>query len=312
MKKKFTDAEYPMFEIVVDDSDTTGIRLLSIVDQPAIEMKGVAFSAEGATKGYEFQAQADKQIIVGPAMIPNMKILRKDSEGNKYFVVFKPDTIEKMVQKFNASGNNRRINVDHSTKMVQAYIMENWIVADTYYDKSRMYNFDVPIGTWMVSVKIEDQDFWKNEVKDLGKFGFSIEGVMAEKPMQYSTDVESATHYSVEEMIDLLTDDELLELVDSEFKVWRSKSKSSNVNRMSYNDQSKELVVKFNSGDIYTYFDVDFGIFKDVYQGIASCTTTGSNQYGSWYFGKTPSVGAAVYHILVKHGYSYKKGGTLK
>jgi len=302
MKKKYNDAEYPLFEIVVDDSENTGIRLLSIVDQPAIEMKGIAFSAEGATKGYEFQAQADKQIIVGPAMIPNMKILRKDDDGNKYYMIFKQDTIEKMVQKFNSSGNNRRINVDHSTKMVDAYIMENWLVADSYYDKSRMYGFDVPVGTWMVSVKIEDQDFWKNEVKDLGKFGFSVEGIMGKRPMKYS---------SVDELVDSLSDEDVITLME-EFKTYKIKAKSSsNIDRMKYDDQTNVLTVEFNSGDVYTYLDVPYDKFLNVFKGEASCRTEGSNEYGSWYVGKNPSIGAAVHKFLVEGNYSYRPVGVI-
>jgi len=203
MKKKYTEEGYPLYEIVVDDTSNTGIRLLSIVGEPAIELKGVAFNENGTQKNYEFQAQEDQQIIIGPALIPNMKILRKDDNGSKYYVVFKPETIKMMVEKFNSQGTNRRINVDHSNTMVDGYILENWIVEDMYYDKSRMYNFDVPIGTWMVSVKIEDQNFWNTEVKELGKFGFSVEGIMGERPMQYS-------HVDA---IDNLSDDEILNLL---------------------------------------------------------------------------------------------------
>ena len=207
MKKKYPESEYPLFEMVIDDSNDTGIRLLSIVSDPAIEVMGVAFGKDGATNNYSFKAQEDKQIIIGPAMIPNQKILRKDQDGNKYNVFFTKETIMKMVQKFNSSGSNRRINVDHSNQMVDAYIMENWIVEDSYYDKSRKYGFDCPIGTWMVSIKIEDEKFWKNEVKELGKFGFSIEGIMGEKPMEYSKIL------SVDDYIDGLTEAELLYLL---------------------------------------------------------------------------------------------------
>lgn len=207
MKKQYKDAEYPVYEIVVDDSDTTGIRLLSIVEDPAIEMKGVAFNYVGNIKNYEFKAQEDKQMIVGPALIPNKKILRKDENGNPYYTMFKPETILKLVQKFNASGTNRRINVDHSDKMVNAYMLENWIVEDEYYDKSRKYGFNVPIGTWMVSIKVEDKKFWEEEVKELGKFGFSIEGIMGERVLQYSKEM------SVEDHIDNLSADEVEELM---------------------------------------------------------------------------------------------------
>ena len=70
--------------------------------------------------------------------------------------------------------------------MVDGYIMEDWIVEDEYYDKERNYGLDVIVGTWMVSIKIEDKKFWQNEVKDLGKFGLSIEGILGERTIEYS------------------------------------------------------------------------------------------------------------------------------
>ena len=199
MKKMYNDEELPCYEIAIDDYDNTGIKFVSIVAEPATEVMGYAFEKQS---NYEFKADKDKQIIVGPAMIPGKKILRKDDNGNKYNVVFTKETILQMVQKFNANGSNRRINLDHSKQMVQAYVMESWLVDDTYYDKSRMYGFDVPVGTWMISVKVEDEKFWKDEVRGLGKYGFSIEGLMSQKP----------TNMSIEKVINELSEDELLQI----------------------------------------------------------------------------------------------------
>jgi hypothetical protein len=305
MKKIYKD-EYPVREIVCDDTNGTGIRLLSIVEEPAIEMMGVAFSKEGITKDFQFKAQEDKQIIVGPAMIPDIKILRKDENGEMYYNVFRKETILKLVQKFNSSGTNRRVNVDHSSKMVDGYIMENWIVEDPYYDKSRMYGLNVPVGTWMVSIKVDDKEFWKTDVKELGKFGFSIEGVMGEKPLEY-TSVE----YTMEDIIDELDEEEIDEILTS-FKKWRSSPDSSNVDKILYNDETFEMVLKFNDGSKYTYFGVDFELFRDIFEGNAVCRTSGESRWGSWEVGKSPSVGAAVYTYLVENNVPYVRGGSLK
>lgn len=305
MKKKFKDADYPILEIVCDDAENTGIRLLSIVDDPAIEMMGVAFDAEGPVRDYQFKAQEDKQIIIGPGMIPNKKILRKDEDGNYYYNIFKPETIKKLVQKFNRQGTNRKINVDHSNKMVDAYIMENWIVEDSYYDKSRVYGFNCPVGTWMVMIKVEDSEFWKKQVKELGKFGFSVQGIMGERPLKYSKDMTINDH------IDNMTDEDI-EYFFEEFKKWRSSPDSANVDKIMYNDQTKSMVIKFNDGEYYTYFNVEFGLFQDIFEGNGICRTSGSNEYGEWFVGKSPSVGAAVYELLVESGVDYIKGGSLK
>ena len=211
MKKVYKDEQYPTYEITVNPDDNTGFNLISFVADPAIEMMALCFNKEGIVKEYEFKAVADKQILVGPALIPDKKIKRKDADGNKYFVVFKPDTIKLMVEKFNKTGQTRKFNVDHSNKMVNAYLLESWFVEDAYYDKSRMYGFDVPVGTWMISVKVDDQEFWQNEVKDLGKFGFSVEGLMGEKPLEFSDQKD------ISDWIKLLSEDDWIK-IDPRFK----------------------------------------------------------------------------------------------
>lgn len=95
-------------------------------------------------------------------------------------------------------------------------------------------------------------------------------------------------------------------------KKWRSNASSSNVDRIMFNDETNELVIKFNSGDIYTYYDINFGEFEDIFRGNGICRTSGENRWGSWEVGKTPSVGAAVYSILVRRGARYTRGGSLR
>jgi hypothetical protein len=102
-----------------------------------------------------------------------------------------------------------------------------------------------------------------------------------------------------------------LEMLYTFFK-WRSKPNSSNVKNIMYNDETKELVIQFNSGDIYTYSNIDFSQFQRVFSGAGICRTEGKNKWGSWFVGKTPSVGAAVYQTLVRSGASYRRGGSLR
>jgi|ERR1035437_7086646 hypothetical protein len=218
MKKVYKDAELPVFEIVCseDANDPTGIRLLSIVADPAIEMKALMFS-EDDIKDYAFKIDSEKQLLVGPMMIANKKILRKDDDGNKYFVVFKPETIELMVNKFMMGDNNHSINVDHSNTMVQAYIQQLWIVEDPYMDKAKKLGFTLPVGSAMVQVKILDKAFWNSEVKENGKFGFSIEGLMGEQPIKMSSVVTDKDMYDL--LIDeLLNDDEIRKYFDNKIK----------------------------------------------------------------------------------------------
>lgn len=93
-------------------------------------------------------------------------------------------------------------------------------------------------------------------------------------------------------------------------KKWRNQATSSNVDRLMFNDETNELVVKFNDGSYYTYYDVDFTDFINVLEGRAVCRTNGRNKWGEWFIGKTPSVGAAVKRYLEQ--YRYSRGGSLR
>ena len=95
-------------------------------------------------------------------------------------------------------------------------------------------------------------------------------------------------------------------------KKWRSNATSSNVDKIMFNDETLELVVKFNDGSYYTYYEIDFEEFVGVFSGAGICRTSGSNRWGTWFIGKTPSVGAAVYDILVRSGAKYSRGGSLR
>lgn len=292
--KKIDPDKLPVYEIVVDEYDETGISLISLVEDPAIMVKGMAFNNSSMMS---FKEVADKQVIVGPALIPDMRIYREDEKFGKYYVVFSKETIEKMVEKFNKYGSNRKINIDHSNMMVDAFIVEDWIVEDTVYDKSRKYGIEVPVGTYMIMVKIEDKKFWNDEVKGNGKFGFSIEGMLGQQLVSLSKEFT----------IDDLTEEDLIHLFSEVFI-----ADSSNVDRVKYFEDERKLVVKFNDGSFYTYFDIDEKVFFSIIEGDATCRTEGENEFGEWFVGKSPSVGAAIWKYLIDKGVDYQPGGSFR
>lgn len=222
----------PLYKIVInEDDDLSGIELISLVDKPAIEIKGVAFSKQefedhfvGGLKTHpncsceivngkwvvhpeksdsgtcelclkqqkrynagrpgssgfsemKFIADGDKQIIAGPILIPNKPIYR-NSNGYEYNIVFSAEEIDKLVTKLKKKNNNRIISLMHTDKMVDAYIKEDWIIRDSNLDTSRSFGFDLPEGTYFALIKIEDKELWETEVKQKGRFGFSIEGIL--------------------------------------------------------------------------------------------------------------------------------------
>ena len=97
-----------------------------------------------------------------------------------------------------------------------------------------------------------------------------------------------------------------------EFRKWRSRPTSSNVKDIMYNDELEELVIRFRSGEVYTYPNISFSVFQTIYTGDAAPITSGENRWNKWGKGKAPSVGAAVYKELVKRNAPFRRGGNLR
>lgn len=186
MKKIFNDSDYPVKEIFIDEDDNTGIRLISLVQDPAIMVQGMAFNSESNKKDYQFKNIDDKQMVVGPALIPGKKILRYDEDDEPYYIFFSEATIKLMVEKFTKGSNAKYLNIDHTSTMLESgYIQQSWIIDDSYYDKSKTYGYSLPKGTYFIEVKIDDKDEWNTYVKEGGMFSFSVEGLMGEKSHSY-------------------------------------------------------------------------------------------------------------------------------
>jgi transcription elongation factor Elf1 len=141
--------------------------------------------ADKMSKQY-FQIDNDeKRIILGPAMVPDQKIFRKDNEGNPYYVFFSPETIRMIAEKYMKNQYTRNNDLMHDGKAVRdVYVIESWIKEDEN-DKSIKYGYeDLPIGTWMIAMKIaktpKGDEVW-NKVKEGELNGFSVSGFFSEE-----------------------------------------------------------------------------------------------------------------------------------
>ena len=141
--------------------------------------------AEKMSKQY-FQIDNDeKRIVLGPAMVPDQKIFRKDAMGNPYYVFFSPETIRMIAEKYMKNQYTRNNDLMHDGKAVKdVYVIESWIKEDDQ-DKSVKYGYeDLPKGTWFVAMKIAKTPMgdkvW-NQVKEGKLNGFSVSGFFSEE-----------------------------------------------------------------------------------------------------------------------------------
>lgn len=178
--------KYPVYRVKFELNDEkSGIKLVSIVDEPAIEMNSIMLSDE---KEMEFFfSNEDEMRIVGPALIPDKMIFRQANGG--YFMYFTKEDIKDLVKKFNKTGDNRRLGLDHNGSISEAFINEQWIVEDSEKDKSSLYGFKLEPGSWMIDVQLTDQELW-DELKTKKNLGFSIEAFLGLKINNISMNLE--------------------------------------------------------------------------------------------------------------------------
>jgi len=177
-------------ELLIDEEQLlSGIEAISIVDQPAIEENFIALSKQHEVK--LAQVDEEKRILMGAALVPDKNIYRKDGE-EEYYIYFSKDTVRKASQLFLMRGNQNKSTLEHQAELHGLSVVESWIIEDEVHDKSRKYDMDLPVGTWMVSMKVNNDDVWENYVKTGLVKGFSIEGYFKDKlEMAAIDDVEN-------------------------------------------------------------------------------------------------------------------------
>ena len=195
-------------ELIIDENDDlNGVEAISIVENPAIEEDFVALKADEIKLA---EVNKEKKILMGALLVPNKPIFRKSGE-EEYYIYFSRDTILKASQKYLKSGNQKNSTLEHQMNIQGLTLVESWIKEDMVHDKSVKYGMDVPIGTWMGTVKVDNDEIWNSYVKTGLVKGFSIEGYFAdraespkEKGIKDKLSEEAEAEFLLEEVKDTL------------------------------------------------------------------------------------------------------------
>ena len=166
-----------IIELVLDDEQVTGIEAISVVENPAIEEDFIALKNEEVKLA---EVSNEKRILLGALLIPNKPIYRRKGD-DEYYIYFSKSTVEKASQLYLMNGNQSKATLEHQHSINGLTLVESWIVEDEVQDKSRKYGLNVPVGTWMGSVKVNNDQIWEEFVKTGKVKGFSIEGYFADK-----------------------------------------------------------------------------------------------------------------------------------
>ena len=170
---------FRIVELVIDETDDqAGIDAISVVSEPAIQESFVALNKQEVLLK---EVDSEKRILMGAALVPNRQIYRRsDKTDEEYYIYFSEDTVRKASELFFKKSNHHNATLEHNENVDGTYITESWIVEDSKKDKSALYGLNLPKGSWVVSMKIDNDEIYQ-KAKDGDIKGFSMEGYFADK-----------------------------------------------------------------------------------------------------------------------------------
>lgn len=188
-----------LFEFLITEE---GIDKISLVETPAIGVEFVTLAKQQVFK------ETKKGILIGAALIPDKPIYRVADDGREYYGYFSKETVRLIAERYMENHRQDQWNVDHDKDVTGVVMLESWIV-EGENDKSKNYGFELPEGTWMISVKVKNEKVKKQILEENRIKGFSIEGAFELRK------VEQQIEAKVQERIEMTLKDILVDRLKS-------------------------------------------------------------------------------------------------
>ena len=137
---------------------------------------------------FSFKADKEKRIISGAAMIANLPIYRRRKDGSEYYVMFKPETIKSIVEKFFRNQYSNNFNMMHKKNLLAegVYLIESMIIDKERGIRTPMGFDELSEGSWFISCKVDNDKVWEEYIKTGVFSGFSVEGEFIEKKISHA------------------------------------------------------------------------------------------------------------------------------
>jgi hypothetical protein len=178
--KDYYEKTTSIVELVIDESnESLAIDAISLVSAPAIE-ENMVYMSKAKNNLTLAKVDEDKRELISPALIPLKSIYRYDADTDSdYYVYFSKDTVKKCAYSYLKHNNHHKATYEHQDRVSGVLTVESWI-KEGDMDKSKLYGFDLPNGTWFVKMKIENEELWQ-KIKGGELKGLSIEGYFTDK-----------------------------------------------------------------------------------------------------------------------------------
>ena len=167
--------------VIQDDNQELAIDAISLVSAPAIEQDFVFMKKKEKSNLTLAKIDTDKRMLISPALIPNKNIIRYDANtDSEYYVWFSKETVRKASELYLKHNNHHKATYEHQERVSGVLTVESWIIEDPKMDKANIYGFQLKKGTWMVKMKIDNEELWQ-DIKSKKIRGLSIEGYFTDK-----------------------------------------------------------------------------------------------------------------------------------
>lgn len=174
----------PVYDALITDEET-GMMKISLVDDPAVMSDFLAFDNIRKMQMYSV-TDDEKRLVRGVVMRADFPIYRRDERMGEYYIIYKPETIRAMAEKYLAESRQNDVNVMHSTD-VEGVQMVQWFIKG---DGVSVTGFDdIADGSLFAEFHILNDEVWES-VKAGDYKGFSLEGFFDLAPERDKATVE--------------------------------------------------------------------------------------------------------------------------
>lgn len=179
--KDYYEKTTSIVELVIDEAnESLAIDCISLVSAPAIE-ENMVYMSKAKNNLTLAKVDEEQKVLISPALIPSKSIYRYDADTDSdYYVYFSKDTVKKCAYSYLKNNNHHKATYEHQDRVSGVLTVESWIIEDTKTDKSTLYGFSLPTGTWMVKMSITNEELW-SKIKSGDIKGLSIEGFFTSK-----------------------------------------------------------------------------------------------------------------------------------
>lgn len=177
----------------VFNEENKGVYGISLVENPAMEGDFIALSKHTDIKLKT--VDEEQRILMGLVLEPNKPIYR-NQDGEEFNIVFSEQTVKDLSHNFFKQNYQHNSTIEHDNRIEGVTFVESWIVEDSKVDKSANFGFSYPKGSWLATMKVDNDDIWNNYVKTGKVLGFSVDAFVTLKEVKlnnHKMDVKSIT-----------------------------------------------------------------------------------------------------------------------